>query len=122
MKFSSIFSKLVCTVAVVHGLGTKDIKQFESLREIPPGWQSIGSPEPDTRMAFKIALKLVCEFSSECAQAYMNFVTNNYSFPSSCPYSMAWEPYYWLILHQHFQDRFLNQNHVFYHPFLFHYD
>ncbi|KAE9980219.1 hypothetical protein EG327_006665 [Venturia inaequalis] len=58
MKITSFFSSLICTTVLVHGLNGKDMKQFESLRGIPAGWQFIGSPEPDTRMAFKIALKL----------------------------------------------------------------
>lgn len=65
MKLFSALSSLVCTAALVHGLNSKDMKQFESLRGIPPGWQSVGSPEPGTRMAFKIALKLVCDFLHE---------------------------------------------------------
>jgi hypothetical protein len=59
MKLSTLFSGLICTAVVVHGLNIEESKLFESLGQIPPGWQSIGAPEPTTRMAFKIALKLV---------------------------------------------------------------
>lgn len=83
MKLSSILSSLICTAAVVPGLNSKDMKQFESLRAIPPGWQSIGSPEPDTRMAFKIALKLVCNYSPEMVRAYKLSVVHSRTFSSS---------------------------------------
>jgi hypothetical protein len=62
MKLLPILSSLACIAAVVHGLNSKNTKQFESLKAVPTGWQSIGLPEPTTRMAFKIALKLVCFF------------------------------------------------------------
>lgn len=69
MKFFSLFGSVVYTAVLVHGLNSKDMKQFESLREIPPGWQAIGSPKPETRMAFKIALKLVRDFSFDPVRA-----------------------------------------------------
>jgi predicted TIM-barrel enzyme len=56
---------LVGLLALTSALSTVDLvdtEVVESLRGVPPGWQSVGAPATDSRMRFKIALKLVRQF------------------------------------------------------------
>ncbi|KAF2416441.1 tripeptidyl-peptidase-like protein [Tothia fuscella] len=57
MRLYSILSRLFIAFVTVNGSNLADTGVFESLRTVPQGWHSIGIPDANEKMQFRIALK-----------------------------------------------------------------
>ncbi|KAF2758354.1 tripeptidyl-peptidase-like protein [Pseudovirgaria hyperparasitica] len=60
MRAFALVTGLLSLTAAVHGRSTISRVRsavMESLHAVPEGWKAIGVPDPDTRMAFRIAIK-----------------------------------------------------------------
>jgi hypothetical protein len=60
MKVLSVLISLLYGAGLVHSVNLDETELVESLHAVPQGWNTIGTPDANTRMQFKIALKSVC--------------------------------------------------------------
>ena len=51
---------LAAFVVAAHSLSIKQLQTKESLLETPRGWYTVGVPDPEQRMPFRIAMHSVC--------------------------------------------------------------
>ena len=60
-----IASLLIATnAAPTSTVDVSDTEVFESLRDVPQGWQSVGVPDANARMRFRMALRMVSSLAS----------------------------------------------------------
>jgi hypothetical protein len=81
MKLTAALAALLSVANAINSIDFANTEVFESLRDVPEGWQSVGAPDASSRMKFRIALRMVCVNASI---SFCGFYGKHYSDSVCC--------------------------------------